>query len=73
MTFKKKNKKHDIFIEANYEALGPTKIAKRLGIPKGSVITRYGIITGRRARTAAYGEPAKSRPVPSLPKISMDR
>ena len=49
-----KNQRHDPFIVANYKSLGPTKIATILGIPKGSVITRYGIITKRRVKSSVY-------------------
>lgn len=76
-----KNSGHDDYIVANYKSLGPTVIARVLGIPKGSVITRYGIATGKRIGHHTYrcDKPRANErherlsPPVTLPSLKMDR
>lgn len=49
--------KRDAFILANYKTMGPTRIAKHLGMPKGSVITRWGILNNRRDQYGRHKKP----------------
>ncbi len=68
-----KNSKHDEFILRHYKQPGwpVAKIAAHLGIPRGSVITRYQIANGRK-RVWEDGHNKLTpleRPPASLPKL----
>lgn len=66
-----KNSKHDDFIVANYHKYTKAQIASLLGIPEGSVIARYHIITRgtRRWNNETDSWERALRAQPSMPKL----
>ena len=64
------NSKFDVFIFAHYKIdMTANEIAKVIGIPRGSVITRYQIIIGRRKGNLYYKDFKPIKKTPSIAKL----